>query len=442
MNLEKKKALTRRRFIRESGAAAGVALSAPFIARGELKSRREKIRIGLVGAGDRGVGSAGMIDCATADTDIDLVAMGDLFPDHLAAAPEIMRRSMEARGLPFEKIYKVAPDALFTGFDAYKDVIASEADLIILTTPPVFRPIHFKAAVEAGKHVFVEKPVAVDPAGIRDFMETAELARKKGLTVVAGTQMRRARHIQSIVERVGDGAIGAISGGQSVRMGSGLMDWREDEAQRRPEWSDMEWQLRRWLFTVWTSGGMLAEQHVHNLDLVDWLIGARPIKATGIGGRQTRTGEAYPNVWDHITVEYEYPNGARVTHIGSQIDGTSGRNNLRLSGDRGGLYLDFSTGKIEGDDPYVYEGPTPEPAVEEYRDLLRAIRLGEPINEGKQIAESTMTAIMGRIAAYTGRSVSWDWALNGSKLDLTPKVWEFGDLDLAPVAVPGVTKLV
>ncbi len=432
--------LSRRDFIKTASAgslATLMATPANVFAGGSS----ERIRVGLIGAGGRGM-RAGITDCAQADPTIELVAIGDLFEDHVKAAPAGIQKAMEKRDLPFKSIYKVTPDKLFHGFDAYKRVIECDVDLIILATPPVFRPIHFKAAVEAGKHVFVEKPVAVDPVGIRDFMTTAELAKQKGLTVVAGTQMRRARHIMALVEQVRSGAIGEIVAGQSFRLGGALSNWRDDEAVRRPEWSDMEWQLRRWLFTVWSSGDFLVEQHVHNLDIIDWLMGSRPVKAIGIGGRQSRVEERYPNVWDHISLEYEYENGARITHIGSQIDGLSSRNNMRLNGNKGNLVVDFATASIEGKKAWSYSGEQVKPQIQQYRDTLDAIRNSSPINECQQVADSTMTAILGRMAAYSGRSVSMKWLLNASKLDLTPSKWEWGNLPLKQPVVPGEWKLV
>lgn len=430
---------TRRNFIKTASAgslATLMAKPANVFAAGSS----ERIRVGLIGLGGRGT-RAGITDCAEADPTIELVAMGDLFEDHLKAAPGLIEKAMDRRNLPFKSIYKVTPETMFHGFDAYKRVIECDVDLVILATPPVFRPIHFKAAVKAGKHVFVEKPVAVDPVGLRDFMTTAELAKKKGLTVVAGTQMRRARHIMALVEQLRSGAVGDIYAGQSFRMGGALSNWREEEAVRRPEWSDMEWQLRRWLFTVWSSGDFLVEQHVHNLDIIDWLMGSRPVKAIGVGGRQSRVEERYPNVWDHISLEYEYENGARITHIGSQIDGLTSRNDMRLNGNQGSLVVDFAKATIEGKKQWSYSGEQVKPQVQQYRDTLDAIRNSKPINEGKQVAHSTATAILGRFAAYSGRSVSWKWLMNASKLDLTPAEWQFGDRPLPAPAVPGQWKL-
>lgn len=434
------RSLTRRDFIKATGVA-GLAAAVTQPTRASAPDSRDKIRVGLIGTGGRGTG-AGITDCAQADSAIELVAMGDLFEDHLQQAPDAIRNAMGRRGLPFESIYKVTPDRMFSGFDAYQQVIACDVDLVILTTPPVFRPLHLKAAVEAGRHVFVEKPVAVDPAGIRDFEATAALAAEKDLVLVAGTQLRRSRHIMAAVDQIRNGAIGPVLGGQSARIGGALTGFRPAEAIRQSHWSDMEWQLRRWLFTTWASGDFLVEQHVHNLDIIDWLMGDHPVQATGFGGRQSRTDSIYPNVWDHISVEYEYPDGQRITHLGTQMDGLSHRNDIRLVGEKGELYLDFKNTRIKGEQPYEYSGPTVNPSVQQYRDTLDAIRSGTPINEGAQVAQSTMTAILGRIAAYTGRSVSWDWAVNASKEDLTPKDWSFGDLPLAAPAVPGRTRLI
>lgn len=432
--------ITRRKFIKTTGAA-GVATLLSQVPAVHGRGTSDKVKVGLIGLGGRGTG-AGIIDCASADQNIELVALGDLFKDHLDQAKDRIQRNMERRELPFKDIYKVKKDNMFYGFDAYKKVIASDVDMIILTTPPVFRPLHFRAAVDAGKHCFIEKPVAVDPAGVKDIVATAQLAKQKGLTVVAGTQMRRARHYMALIDAIREGAMGDIMSGQSTRIGGALSDWREDEAVRRPEWSDMEWQLRRWLFCTWASGDFIVEQHVHNLDIVDWIMGSHPVQVIGTGGRQVRTGKQYPNAWDHISVEYEYPNGGRITHIGSQIDGVSQRNDLVMFGTKGVLKSSFANATISGWQPFSYDGPTPNPAVEEYKDTLDSIRNSKGINEAERIAQSTMTALLGRMAAYTGRAIKWEWAMNASKLDLTPKQWKFGDLPLADVAIPGVTKLV
>jgi myo-inositol 2-dehydrogenase/D-chiro-inositol 1-dehydrogenase len=211
---------------------------------------------------------------------------------------------------------------------------------------------------------------------------------------------------------------------------------------RQSEWSDMEWQLRRWLFHTWLSGDFIVEQHVHNLDLIDWAIGSHPIQCTGLGGRQVRTGPQYGDVYDHFSVEYEYPNGTRIEYMGAQIDGLSVRNDQRLVGTKGSAYFDFGNAVIEGQNPFIYEDPIPDPSITQHADQIKAIRQGLYLNEGKRIAESTLTSILGRFSAYTGRTLSWNWVMNASKLDLSPSNYEFGPRPTGTIPMPGKTPLI
>jgi len=317
--------------------------------------------------------------------------------------------------------------------------------MVILGTPPHFRPEHFKAAIEAGKHVFMEKPVAVDPVGIRSIIASSELAKQKGLAIVAGTQRRHQAHYLEIMRRIHRGDIGEVVGGQCYwNMGALWVERAKENMQKRTVlgWSDMEWQCRNWLFFTWLSGDHIVEQHVHNLDIINWAIGAHPVQAMGMGGREVRTGPEYGNIFDHFAVEYEYANGVRVLSMCRQTDGCHEQVSERVVGTKGQTYTDGSNGSVEGQNPYKYEGESPNPYVQEHADLIASIREGKPLNEGKRIAESTLTAIIGRMSAYTGRALKWDWAMNASKLDLTPPEYEMGDLPVRPVAVPGKTKLV
>jgi len=401
----------------------------------------DKIRVGLIGCGSRGTG-AGIIDCAQSAPGIELVAMGDLFQDHMDTAQESIIENLQKKGLPADKIYNVTPEHQFVGFDAYKKVIASDVDMIILTTPPFFRPDHLREAVSAGKHVFIEKPVATDPAGVRSVMKSADLAKEKGLTLVAGTQRRRMKSFRETINRIHDGAIGQISGGQCVRTGNAMRNWRSDERLKNGAWTDMEYHIRRWMFWTWLSGDFIVEMHVHNLDSMNWILNAHPIQCVGVGGRQARIGLEYGNVFDHFAVEFLYPNDVRIQYIGTQMDGVSVRNDQRVNGTGGSAYLDSGNGVITGKSPYQFEGDQPDPAVLEYTEMIRSIRSGNAINEGRQVAESTMTAILGRMSAYTGRALKWDWAMNASKLDFSPVKLEFGDLPEMPVAIPGMTELI
>jgi predicted dehydrogenase len=391
----------------------------------------DKIRVGLIGCGGRGTYDAG--NCLKAAEGVELVAMGDMFKDRL----DNCRRTL-TRNQP-DKV-KVTDDKCFVGWDAHQKVLATDVNLVILTEPPHFRPSHLKAAVEAGKHVFMEKPAAVDPVGVRSVIQTSELADKKGLTILAGTQMRRISHAVEAAKRVQDGAIGEILGGQCVRLGDAMRSWGPQK--REPGWSDMEWQLRRWLFMTWLSGDFIVEMHVHNIDMMNWLIGAHPVQCLGMGGRQARTEPQYGDSYDHFAVEYEYPNGLRVEYMGSQIDKMTDRNDQRLVGTKGSLVADFAGVKIEGQNPAEIAWDKNDPCVKQHADQIEAIRRDQRLNEGRRIAESTLTSIMGRMSAYTGRALKWDWAMNASKLDLTPPAYNFGDLPMPPVAVPGKTQLI
>jgi len=425
---------SRRDFIKTTASSAALLAAQPHL----YASGSDKIRVGLVGCGWRGAYDSGF--CLRADENIELVAMADLFQDRLDEAIEKIKKNLEKEEQPPEK-FNVSPDQCFLGFDAYKKVLACDVDLVIFTTPPHFRPEHLRAAIEAGKHAFIEKPVAVDPIGVRSVIASADLADSKNLTILAGTQMRRIAHIVAIMKKIHDGDIGPIQAAQCVRIGGGMLKWGQKEIP--PHVSDMEWQLRRWLFVTWLSGDFIAEMHVHNLDLINWALqDAHPVSCIGVGGRQSRTGGEYGNVFDHFAVEYLYPNDVRVAYMGAQTEHATPRNDQRLVGTTGTAYFDFANAIIEGENPFKYEGPAPHPCLVQHTDQLNAIRNHIPLNEGKRIAYSTLTAIMGRISAYTGRAIKWDWVLNASKLDLSPEKYEFTDLPLEPAAIPGITKLI
>ena len=420
---------SRRDFLKSStaGGLATLAAVSPVV----YAAGSDKIRIGQIGCGQRG--RHDLKNCLRANENVEIVAMGDLFKDQLdAASAEISKE--------FPDKIKVTPDTCFVGFDAYKKVLDCDIDMVMLTQIPHFRPAHFKAAVEAGKHVFMEKPVAVDPAGVRSVIESSDIADAKGLKVVAGTQMRRIAHLVAGIERIHNGQIGDIVGGHCIRHGDGMMNW--GARQRKAEWSDMEWQLRRWLFMTWLSGDFIAEQHIHNLDIINWALKSHPIQCLGSGGRQVRTAPEYGDAYDHFAVEYEYPNDVRIQYMGEQIDGCTDRNDQWLSGTKGTAYLDFGAAILKGQNPWKSEGESPNPEIRQHADHIAAIREGKPLNEGRRVAESTLTAIMGRMSAYTGRALKWDWVMNASKLDLTPASYEFGELPMPAAAMPGKTKLI
>ncbi|MFN0137493.1 MAG: Gfo/Idh/MocA family protein [Phycisphaerae bacterium] len=436
--ISKTPALSRRDFLLAASAAAAASTlvgcaagdrrqTGPAIRPGGVQP--DKIRVGVIGCGGRGTGAA--IDCVKSSANVEITALGDLFKERVDSCRAEIEKLGEAS--------KATEATCFAGFDAYKQVLASPVDLVILAAPPGFRPPHYAAAIDAGKHVFMEKPVAVDPAGIRTVLAASQVAVAKRLAVVAGTQRRHQPSYLEAMERIHDGAIGDIVAAQCYWNQEGLWVKKQES-----NWSDMEWQCRNWLYFTWLSGDHIVEQHVHNLDVVNWAFGGVPTKCMGMGGRQWRTAAEYGNVFDHFAIDYEYAGGARVISMCRQIDKTSVRIGERIVGTRGVCKFDGSNAEIVGKKNWKFDdgGKPVNPYVQEHADLIDSIRSGKPLNEGKQVAESTMTAIMGRMSAYTGRELQWDWAMNASKLDLTPEKMEFGPLPVGEPAMPGVTALV
>ena len=316
-----------------------------------------------------------------------------------------------------------------------------EVDIVMLTTPPAFRPQMVKAALEGNKNIFMEKPGAVDPVGVRSLLASAKLADDKGLSIVVGTQQRWQPQYQELIKRIHDGKLGDIVGGQAYwNWGDSMWHFQH----RKPNWSDMEWQIRCWPYFVWLSGDHIVEQHLHNMDVINWAVGTHPTMCLGMGGRQVRTGPEFGNIYDHFTVEYEYPGGIRVMSMSSQIKGSTPRVGERVVCTKGATYTTRASGHIDdtrGRRIFNYDNHIHSGEVAQYANLIKSIRRGNPINECKRLAESTMTVIMGRMSAYTGRAMKWDWAIK-SKLDLSPEKYELGDLPVRPVSMPGKTKLI
>jgi len=416
--------ITRRDFIKAS-ATASLAAAIPG-SLGLYAAGSDTMRVGIIGCGGRGTGAA--IDAVNSSPGVEIVALFDPFQDRIDGSLKTLREKVPAA-------VKVKPQACFTGLDGYKKLLAiKDINYIVTAAPPGFRPIHLKAAIEAGKNVFMEKPVAVDPVGIRSVIASSALAAEKGLAIVAGTQRRHQKKYLEVMRRIQDGAIGEVIGGQCYWNQGGL--W---VLKKTPEMTDMEWQCRNWLYFSWTSGDHIVEQHVHNIDVMNWAFGATPVKVVGMGGRQVRTAPEYGNIFDHFAIEFEYPNGARVMSMCRQIEGCADRVEERIEGTKGSA---MGYGEISGPNAWKFEGDEPNPYVVEHTDLIASIRAGKPLNEGKRVAESTLCAIIGRMSAYTGRAISWDWAMNASKLDLSPAKYEFGPNPVDPVAVPGKTPLI
>jgi predicted dehydrogenase len=319
----------------------------------------------------------------------------------------------------------------FDGFDGYKGLLAvSDINYVISATPPHFRPMHLKAAIEAGKNVFIEKPAAVDGPGVRMLLEAGELARQKGLGIAAGTQRRHLRSYNETIKRIHDGALGELVYGRCYWNGGEI--W---VIEREPGWSEMEWQLRNWNYFTWLGGDHIVEQHVHNLDIMNWVIGDHPIKATALGGRQARTDKRCGHVYDHFAVEFEYPNGVRMFSQCRQINGCEGKVEEAIVGTKGTSNCKDWI-RFKDADPWRFRARDVNPYQQEHQDLIASIRAGQPLNEARAVAESTLTGIMGRESAYSGVSIEWEQALNSTKR-LGPEKYEFGDLPFPPVAIPG-----
>jgi predicted dehydrogenase len=420
--------LSRREFNKTVVAASvGVALPAS----GVFAAGSDTIRVAMVGCGDRGTMDATY--CLKSSPGVELVAVADLFQDRVDASLARLRQEVPDR-------VKVAPDRVFLGFDAYEKVLArDDVDLVMLLTPPGFRPEMVAAAVEAGKHLFVEKPGAVDPVGVRRLMEAAERATQKGLSLVVGTQQRYAPQYLELVHRIRDGQIGELTHLEALWIGD-MELWHYHD--RQPTWSDMEWQIRCWPLFTWLSGDHYVEQLVHNLDVVNWVADATPVVCQGLGGRQVRTGPEFGNIFDHFAVRYEYENGLTMFAMATQQRGISTRVGNVIHGTRGTANVDRASAFITGARPWEYAGESSSGDLEMHAALIGSIREGRPINEGVRLAEATMTGVMGRMSAYTGRALKWDWAMKASKLDLGPETHELGPLPVAPVAMPGRTPLV
>ena len=423
--------LSRRDLLKAAAGATVLVAGANFNRLGAQAS--DKLKLGVIGCGGRGTYDT--LNCLKAGPNVELVAAGDLFQDRL---DDFLKQVTEKAGPQ----NKVTPETAFVGWDAINKVLAAGPDLVILTTPPAFRPAHFRAAVDAGKHVFMEKPVAVDPVGARSVLETATLADQKNLKVVVGTQARKMDHRQELRKRMMDGQIGEILDVKCIRTGGGMLDWGIQE--RKPEMTDMEWQVRRWLFHTWLSGDFIAEMHIHELDIVSWMLGdAEPEKLRAVGGRIARTDTAkYGDVYDHFAVIYDYPNNVQVNYMGNQIEGTSATTFERFYGTKGIGYTDWSGSNITGQNPWKFEGQSNNPVITQHEEHLKAILNNTPLNEAHRVAKTTMLAIAGRISAYTAKEIKFGWALNSSKLDIVPKDLAFGAAPPIEVAIPGKVTVV
>jgi predicted dehydrogenase len=420
----------RRFFLQSSSAAALGALAGGAFVPAVHAAGDESIKVGLIGCGGRGSGAAKQ--ALLADSGARLWAMADVFEDRLTTSLGSLSQD--------EKIaakIDVPRQRQFVGFDAYQQVIDC-CDVVLLATPPHFRPLHLRAAIDAGKHVFAEKPVAVDAPGVRRVLEICEDARKKNLSVVSGLCLRYDYGFRELVSRIHDGQIGRVLALQANDYRGGI--WVKP---RQPGWSDMTWQMRNWYYFTWLSGDFNVEQHVHFLDVCSWVKGEYPVRAIGLGGRQVRTGEEFGHIYDHFSVTYEYADGAQLlsncrqqqncaNDMSAFVIGSEGT--ARFSERKKGLVIKRKSGD------WIYDGPQNDMYQTEHDELFASIRNGRAINNGDYMAKSTLLAIMGRMAAYTGQVITWEMAMN-SREDLTPPSYSWEQpLPVPPVARPGVTK--
>ncbi|MFO0936159.1 MAG: Gfo/Idh/MocA family oxidoreductase [Gemmataceae bacterium] len=419
---------SRRAFLKTSVAAAAAS---PLIVPTVHAAGSDTLRLGIVGVGGRGSGAVG--DAMRADPNTKLVAACDIFEDRLASGLKNLKAAFKDR--------IDVGDRQYTGFEGYKQVIDSDVDVVLLTTSPGFRPLHFAYAVDKGKHVFMEKPHATDASGVRSVLESAKKAKDKNLAVCSGFTYRYDLYKRETVKRIHDGMIGKVAAIHTTYNTGPL--WHRHSKTNDPK--EMEYQLRNWYYFTWLSGDFLVEQHIHNIDKLHWVMnGELPIAAHGQGGREVRTDPKYGNIFDHFTVVYEYPNGVRAISQCRQTKNCENGVIDYVMGTKG--QAELMDHKITTNDGGVWEHPhndkhnLGDAYVQEHRELYQSIRAGKPMNDAERSAKSTLMAIMGREAAYTGKKLTWKQMLE-SKQNLQPATYSWGpNPDATIVATPGVTK--
>ncbi len=432
---------SRRDFVKGTSLLAGGILAAPLLSRANFFSGSDDtIKIAVVGCGGRGTGAA--MQALSSKQNVKIIAMADAFKDNLDNCHKSLTEEINNSIGELAKRLDVPEERRFTGFDAYQKAIAL-ADVVILATPPGFRPIHFAEAIKQGKHVFMEKPVATDPVGIQSVLATAAIAKQKKLNVVVGLQRHYQNSYRELYKR--KDLIGDITSAQAW--------WDNDGVWVRPRkynQTEMEYQMRNWYYFNWLCGDHITEQHIHNLDVINWFKGGHPIKAQGLGGRQVRKGKDHGEIFDHHFVEFEYADGSILNSQCRHIPGTMSKVDELLVGTKGKIYCGAAhikdhTGKI------IYQYDTKlenNPYQTEHDELFAAIAKGEyKFADAENGASSTMTSIIGRMATYSGQIIEWDKAIN-SGIDIHPKTYDWNaeppvlpNADgYYPVAIPGVTK--
>lgn len=427
--------LSRRDFVATAAVVAAGGSLASALSHVAQPSDTRRLRIGLVGCGGRGLGAA--VQALRADQNTDLVAVGDVFPDRLETCLAGLRDEL---GDAATSRVKVDDERKFLGFDAYQKVIDAGVDVVLLCSYPAFRPAHLKAAVEAGKHVFAEKPLATDAPGLRSVLKSAAEAKKKNLGILVGFCWRYNEGMRATYEQINAGALGDIITAHTTYH-TGTLEKRK----RKPEWSDLEFQMRNWWHFCWVSGDHIVEQAVHSIDRLAWAMGDRkPARVNCLGGRAARSGPEHGDAFDHFAAIYEYEGGGRAFHTCRQIDQTPSDNTDYIYGVKGSAVVNgwvptYVLKDAAGKPIWKYSGPTGEDMYQnEHNAFFKSLRLGQPINDCERGANSTLMAIMARMSAYTGKTITWEQALN-SKQILVPEQLVLGPYPTPEVAIPGKT---
>jgi myo-inositol 2-dehydrogenase/D-chiro-inositol 1-dehydrogenase len=431
----------RRSFVKKSSLLAGGIIASPLLSQANFfSSYDDTIKVALIGCGGRGTGAA--VQALSTKQNVQLIAMADAFKDRLDDSHKNILEALEGK----KDRLNVKEENKFVGFDGYKHAIAL-ADVVILATPPGFRPIHFEEAVNQNKHIFMEKPVATDPAGIQRVLAAAEKAKSKKLNVVVGLQRRYQNSYRELIKRVHDGAIGDIVAAQAWWNNDGV--WVHP---RQPGWTEMEYQMRNWYYFVWLCGDHITEQHIHNLDVINWAIGDYPVKAQGMGGREIRTGKDFGQIFDHHYVEFQYGNGAVLNSQCRHQEGTMSKVDELLIGTKGKVFCgDARIMDTKGRLIYQFDkSKENQPYQTEHDELFDAVARSEyKFHDAERAAKSTMTSILGRLATYSGQEIEWDKAINSGLnimpssfgFDAVPPVLPNGDGHY-PIPVPGITKYI
>jgi predicted dehydrogenase len=437
MNAPQPAGPTRRTVLTSSAALAGTALAGPSFAAPGRARGGETLRIALVGCGGRGRGAASQ--ALSTSGQVRLVAMADAFEDQLDGAYKTLEEGFGNTGK-----LDVPVERRFAGFDAYEKAIDAGVDVVILATPPGFRPMHFEHAIRNDKHVFMEKPVATDAGGVRRVLATAEEARRKDLKVGVGLQRHHSAMYDETIRRIQDGAIGSVNLMRCYWTGGGV--WVR---QRQPGQTEMEYQMRNWYYFNWLCGDHIVEQHIHNLDVCNWLKGEPPVRAQGVGGRQVRTGIDHGEIFDHHMVEFTYRDGAVLLSECRHQPGCWGSVSEHAHGSQG--TANISAGRIDmlAGDGWRFRGEDPNHYQVEHDALFDAIRTGKPYNEAVYGAHSTMTAIFGRMATYSGKVLDWDDCISSERSIMpTSFAWDAtpptvpGPDGRYPIPTPGVTEVI